>query len=328
MSLPSSVDPFEFLQIRLNPDGTLTRNPARFPVSPASSNPDDPIPVLSKDLPVDDSLGTWFRIFLPRDRLQAKDREEKLPLVVYHHGGGFIHCSAASSVFHRFQNALALGIPAVVVSVEYRLAPEHRLPAAYDDAIEALRCIRRTEDEWLIKQADFSNCYLMGSSAGGNIALHVGLRVASWSISELGPLRIRGMVLHHTYLGGEERTDSELRLVNDDVLPLPVNDLLWQLSLPIGADRDHVYSNLAPDRHPELTESLDRIKLLGWRVFVTGGDNDPSIDRQVALADLLRGKGIVTVCHFSKGENHGFDIREPTKTGLIVDNVKKFISGA
>ncbi|KAI4324950.1 hypothetical protein MLD38_030391 [Melastoma candidum] len=326
--MSSSVDPYEFLQIKLNPDGTLTRNPATLTIAPASSNPDDPIPVLSKDLPIDDSLGTWFRVFLPRDRLHAECRGEKLPLIVFFHGGGFILYNAALSAFSWFSNDLVLGLPAVVVSVEYRLAPEHRLPAAYDDAIEALRCIQRTEDEWLIKHADFSNCYLMGSSAGGNIALHAGLRVASKSVDELGPLRIRGMILHHTYLGGEERTDSELRLVNDSVLPLAANDLMWQLALPIGADRDHVFCNPIPERNPGLTESLDMIKLLGWRVFVVGGDNDPTFDRQVALANLMRGKGIPTVSQFSEGGCHGFDIVDPAKTRTFVDNVKKFISGA
>lgn len=328
--MSSSIDPFEFLRIKLNPDGTLFRNAEMFPDTPASSNIDAPIPVLSKDIPIDNSLGTWFRIFLPRDRLAGSRGSDvqKLPLIVYFHGGGFILCSAASSIFHRFHNDLALGLPAVVVSVEYRLAPEHRLPAAYNDAVDALRCILRTEDEWLTEHADFSNCYLMGSSAGGNVALHAGLRVASWSVDELRPLRIRGMILHHTYLGGEERTDSELRLVNDVVLPLAATDLMWQLALPVEADRNHVYCNPKEEGNPELTASLDRIKLLGWRVFVAGGDNDPTIDRQAALADLMRGKGIATVSHFSEGGIHGFDMMEPAKIGLFVDMVKNFISGA
>ncbi|KAI4324951.1 hypothetical protein MLD38_030392 [Melastoma candidum] len=167
----------------------------------------------------------------------------------------------------------------------------------------------------------------MGTSAGGNIALHAGLRVASWSADEIGPVKIRGMILHHTYLGGEERTESELRLVNDSVLPLAVADFMWQLALPIGADRDHMFCNPIPERNPGLTESLDRIKRLGWRILVTGGDNDPTFDRQVALVNLIRGKGIPTISHFSAGGSHGFDLMDPAKTRIFVDIVKKFISG-
>ncbi|KAM1034357.1 hypothetical protein PS1_038042 [Malus domestica] len=62
--------------------------------------------------------------------------------------------------------------------VEYRLASEQRLPAAYEDAVETLYFIKTTSDNWLRDYADLSNCYLMGSSPGGNIAYHAGLRAA------------------------------------------------------------------------------------------------------------------------------------------------------
>ena len=47
----------------------------------------------------------------------------------------------------------------VIASVEYRLASEHRLPTAYDDAVEVLHGIKTTHDKWLKEYADFSNCY-------------------------------------------------------------------------------------------------------------------------------------------------------------------------
>ncbi|PNX56997.1 carboxylesterase 1-like protein, partial [Trifolium pratense] len=57
-----------------------------------------------------------------------------------------------------------------VVSVEYRLAPEHRLPAAFDDAMEALFWIRNVDDDWVTRYVDYSKCYIMGNSAGATIA--------------------------------------------------------------------------------------------------------------------------------------------------------------
>ena len=82
--------------------------------------------------------------------------------------------SAASSMFHDFCVQMADSAQAIVASVEYRLAPEHRLPAGYGDGAEALRWIGNCEDEWLRQYADYSKCYLMGNSAGATIAYRTG----------------------------------------------------------------------------------------------------------------------------------------------------------
>jgi len=55
--------------------------------------------------------------------------EKKLPVLVYFHGGGFIVGSFASPEFHAVCLRLAASLPAVVLSADYSLAPEHRLPA-------------------------------------------------------------------------------------------------------------------------------------------------------------------------------------------------------
>ncbi|XVF05268.1 hypothetical protein REPUB_Repub05bG0157300 [Reevesia pubescens] len=138
-------------------------------------------------------------------------------------------------LFHDFCSDLAKIVPAIVVSVDYRLAPEHRLPATYDDAGEALHWIKITQEEWVRDYADLSNCYLMGSSAGSNIAYHVGLQVAG-VVHELEPLKIKGLVLNYPLFGGIQRSALESRLINDPILPPIVSDVMWDLSLPIGVD--------------------------------------------------------------------------------------------
>ena len=73
---------------------------------------------------------------------------------------------------------MARELNVVVASPSYRLAPEHRRPAAYHDRLDALRFIRMSDDEWIKSHADLSNAYLMGTSAGGNLAYNVGLGFA------------------------------------------------------------------------------------------------------------------------------------------------------
>ncbi|KAF8044311.1 hypothetical protein BT93_A2335 [Corymbia citriodora subsp. variegata] len=319
-----TANPLEYFQVILNPDGTLDRDRLVFPNT--STAPDPTLhagPVLSKDVPINPSHNTWVRIFLPHHRARSCS-EEKLPLIVYYHGGGFIICSPASNIFHELCNTLARDLSAVVVSVEYRLAPEHRLPAAYDDAVEALHWVKTARDEWLADHADLSTCYLMGSSAGGNLAFHAGLRT-SVSHDDLKPLKIRGLILHQPFFGGTQRTPSELRLANNQTLPLAASDLMWELSLPIGVNRDHEYCNPVVDGGSKLSEGVDKMRLLGGRLLVTGCDGDPLIDRQVELAKLLKEKGASVVSDFTEGGFHGNDLVEPDKSKLLVQTLRTFM---
>ncbi|RDY04978.1 Carboxylesterase 1, partial [Mucuna pruriens] len=175
-----SIDPYQHLQIRRNPDGSFSRMQDVFPRTPPSSDPTLPIPVLTKDLTINQTNNTWLRLFLPRTVLSSsKHTPKKLPLIVFFHGSGFVVLSAATTLFHDFCVQMANSADALVASLDYRLAPEHRLPAAYDDAAEALRWIGSSEDEWLTKYADYSNCYLMGNSAGATIAYHAGASLPS-----------------------------------------------------------------------------------------------------------------------------------------------------
>lgn len=165
------IDPFKHFNIILNPDNTLTRL-ENIPNTLPSSDTTLPISVFTKDLTINKTNKTWLRLFLPK--IAINNPQNQLPLIVFFHGSGFILASAGSTIFHDFCVQMADTIGAVVASVEYRLAPEHRLPAAYDDAVEALFWIRKREDEWLKKYVDFSKCYVMGNSAGGTIAYHAG----------------------------------------------------------------------------------------------------------------------------------------------------------
>ncbi|KAK7855178.1 carboxylesterase 1 [Quercus suber] len=214
---------------------------------------------------------------------------------------------------------MAIDLHVIIVSIEYRLAPEHRLPAAYDDAMEALHYIKTTPDDWLRDYADLSNTFIMGVSSGGNIAYHAGLR-ASVETDKLEPLVIRGLILHQPFFGGSQRTQSELR-DNDPNFPLSVCDLMWELSLPI-VDRDHEYCNPKVGDGPQL---LEKIKLLGWKVLVVGYDGDVLFEHQIESAKLMREKGVSVVSQFGEGDYHGVDMFEPAKAKALHAILKNFI---
>ncbi|HYW32669.1 MAG TPA: alpha/beta hydrolase [Gemmatimonas sp.] len=99
-------------------------------------------------------------------RVYTPDGAGPFPVVVYYHGGGWV--IADKNVYDGGARGIAKAANAVVVSVDYRLAPEHKFPAQHDDALAAYR--------WALKNAasikgDPNNIALAGESAGGNLAL-------------------------------------------------------------------------------------------------------------------------------------------------------------
>ncbi|WP_269929384.1 alpha/beta hydrolase [Aminobacter sp. HY435] len=98
-------------------------------------------------------------------RLYKPRHGERLPLLVFLHGGGFVLCSL--DTHDNFCRALAKAGDCAVLSVDYRLAPEHKFPAAFEDGLAAL--------EWAAENAESLGCdaerlAISGDSAGGNLA--------------------------------------------------------------------------------------------------------------------------------------------------------------
>lgn len=319
MPIDPNVDPYGYVGMVRHPDGSITR--LQEPLVPVDTS-NDHSQVITKDIVINSSKNTWARIILPRQLLHSTTTT-KLPLVIYFHGGGFVVASVDTPIFQGLYVSIASEIPAAVVSIEYRQAPEHRLPAAYQDCLEALHWIKNKPDELLANYADFSKCFLMGTSAGGNIAYHLGIDAALiWD--NLKPLEIKGLILNQPFFGGNERTQSEVKLANDKMLPPIVSDIMWELGLPEGADRDHEYSNpmVGIKSNPNL---FDQVKLLGWKMLVTGCDGDPLIDRQINLVRVLKELGVQVEGSFTHGAYHGSEVIDPLKANEFSILVKEFI---
>lgn len=111
--------------------------------------------------------GRSLRVRRYRPRQQAADPR---PVLVDFHGGGFV--IGDPTLKEWFNAQLAARLDAVVVSVDYRLAPEHPFPAAYEDAVDAARWASATAQEWC---GDPARMVLIGDSAGANLATGVAL---------------------------------------------------------------------------------------------------------------------------------------------------------
>ncbi|MBP5989034.1 MAG: alpha/beta hydrolase [Piscinibacter sp.] len=96
--------------------------------------------------------------------------DQVLPALVYYHGGGWV--IGDLDTHDTLCRELANGSGCAVVSVDYRLAPEHRFPAAVDDAIAAARWVRR---EAAALKLDAERIAVGGDSAGGNLAAVVAI---------------------------------------------------------------------------------------------------------------------------------------------------------
>ncbi|OMO80372.1 Alpha/beta hydrolase-3 [Corchorus capsularis] len=283
-SSPAAMDPYKFLNIVENPDGSLTRR-NYFPSVPATQSNSKSF----KDISLNPINQTFIRIYKPPIPPPDTDTN-KLPLLINFHGGGFILYSAKTIFFHQVCADNAAKLPAVVISVDYRLAPEHRLPAAYDDAMDAIMWVRDQAmdknndcDPWLKEYVDFSKCFLIGNNVGGNLVFHAGLRALDVDIS---PLKIRGLIMNQAFFGGVERTESELRFINDKMVPLAATDLMWSLALPKGADRDH---------------------------------------EQKELVKMLEARGVEVVAKFDEVGCHAIEFINPLKAKALLESVKEFI---
>ncbi|XP_006826793.2 probable carboxylesterase 17 [Amborella trichopoda] len=280
--------------------------------------------VSSRDFSID--CGLWARFYVP-------NRVDKPALLIYFHGGGFCVGSAAWKCYHEFLSKLAVKSGCVIMSVNYRLAPEHPLPAAYDDGFVALTwAIRRVgagsgaddPSRWLAR-CDSSRVFLAGDSAGANIAHHVMARHGSEPGSRLS---LRGTILIQPFFGGEPRTDSEKHLVQppDSALTLATSDTYWRLALPPDSSRDHFWCNPLSSKSPL---KLEEVKLPAILVCVS--ENDILKDRDLGYCEGLRKMGKKVQVMVYGGVGHAFQVLHNSpmagiRTLELISHVANFIN--
>jgi acetyl esterase/lipase len=279
--------------------------------------------VRSADIAVDASRDLWVRVFCPSAAIAD---DAPLPVFVYLHGGGFVHFSPSSRPYDAFCRRLCREIRAVIVSVNYRHAPQHRFPAAYDDGVAALRYLDETtlplptDGLVPVPAVDLSSCFLVGDSSGANMVHHVAQRWASMSAT-LPPMRLRlaGAILIQPFFGGEERTEAELTFDKAcRMLSVARADHFWREFLPEGATRDHPAAHVCGEG-VELADTFPP-------AMVVSGGFDLLKDWHAKYVETLRGKGkLVRVVDYPDAV-HGFYVfPELADSGKLVDDMKLFV---
>lgn len=208
-----------------------------------------------------------------------------LPMLVYAHGGGFVFCDLDSH--DGLCRNLANLIPAVVVSVGYRLAPEHRWPTAAEDLYAALNWAVERAANW---GADPSRVALGGDSAGGNLAA-----VATLMARDRGAPALGAQLLLYPVIAADFDTSSYRMFGRGFYNPRPALQWYWDQYVPTVGDREHPYA--CPLRA--------ELGGLPPAVVVLAG-HDPLRDEGTAYVDALQAAGVPTTrCSFEGGV-HGF----------------------
>ncbi|XP_010692771.1 probable carboxylesterase 17 [Beta vulgaris subsp. vulgaris] len=304
-------------------------NVERFPIikNVPCSIPSE-LRVTSSDIVIDRFTNLWARLYVPHAQM-------KLPLLVYFHGGGFCVGSAEWSCYHDFISNLASKAGCVVLSVNYRLAPENRLPAAYEDGYNTIMWVKKQaanssgEHSWWLSRCNLSGFFLAGDSAGANIAHNVALRFGASKAERSNitrPLCHRGTILIQPFFGGEARTASEKApQPQGSALTLSAADTYWRLSLPVGSNREHPWCNPLADG----AAKLKSIELPATMVCVS--DMDILMDRNKEFCSAMVNAGKTVKMVVYKGVGHAFQIlhNSPlsrTRTQEMMPQVKAFIN--
>ena len=276
------------------PIETLTPEEARKQPSPADGvkailkdkgkDPAASDGVATNDVTFDGADGSSLpaRIYKP----EGTGADATLPVIVYYHGGGWV--IADLDTYDAAPRALAKQVNAVVISAHYRQAPEHKFPAAHDDAYAAY--------QWALKHAgefggDAKRIALVGESAGGNLAINTAIKARDAGIQK--PLY---EVLVYPVAGVDMSTPSYKQ--NENAKPLNKAMMGWFVKQTISSESDKL------DPRIDLN---GKAKLNGLPpTTIITADIDPLRSDGETLATKLKNAGVTVHAKNYTGVTHEF----------------------
>lgn len=272
---------------------TLTATQARAAYEAGAGVLEIPKPALARvedfGIPARDGHALSARLYAPSS--------EVLPVLLYFHGGGFtIGSIATHDILCRQLSHLA---GCAVVSVDYRLAPEHKFPTAAHDAEDALR--------WLATHAnglglDSERLAVGGDSAGGTLAAVCAVLARDAGL----PLALQ--LLFYPGCSAHQDTPSHRQFARGFVLE--EREINWFFSRYVRGPADRDDWRFAPLNSPDVDGVAP--------AWVGLAECDPLVDEGVMYADKLRAAGVAVDLEIYRGVTHEF-----IKMGRIIPEARQ-----
>jgi acetyl esterase len=209
------------------------------------------------------------------------------PVIIFFHGGGwvFFHLDAYDPICTHLCDASGC----IVVSVDYRLAPEHKFPAAADDCLHAVKWVNGNISRF---GGDHTSLFLAGDSAGGNLAAVTAFRIRD----EAGPV-IKGQILIYPvtdYCEPEKKSYSDFA----DGFGLTKVAMKWFWDKYLETPSHGTNPNAAP------LLAADLVNLPPALIIISG--YDPLRDEGIAYATRLEDAGVNVTLSVYEEMIHGF----------------------
>ncbi|MDB4973474.1 MAG: nlhH [Myxococcaceae bacterium] len=234
-----------------------------------------------KTVPGPDGLSIPVRVYTPKG-------SGPFPVIVYFHGGGWV--LATLDTYDASARTLTERTGAVVVSVDYRRAPEHKFPAAVEDAYAALQYVSTHADEF---HADPAKVAVAGESAGGNLAT-----VSCLLAKQRGGKQPVHQVL--VYPVTNHAFDTASYRAHADEKPLSAATMKWFFQQYLRNEADGRNVLVSPWR-----ASAEQLRGLPPATIVTA-ELDPLRDDGSSYADKLKAAGVDTEHKDYLGVTHEF----------------------
>jgi acetyl esterase len=223
------------------------------------------------------------------------------PMLVYFHGGGWVIGDLDNS--DALCRSLANGAGCITVAVDYRLAPEHKFPAAPEDCYAATKWIAENARHF---NGDHSRIAIGGDSAGGNLAAVVAQMIRDRG----GPPLVLQMLL---YPVTDLTADNQSLRENAEGYMLTILDLQWFIN--------HYLSREEEKKHP-LASPMLAADLRGLpQALVVTAEFDPLRDEGEQYGSRLKEAGVPATISRYKGTIHGF-----ISLAAVLDQGKKGIA--
>jgi acetyl esterase len=223
---------------------------------------------------------------IPLRLYRGQQAEASQPALVYFHGGGWVIGDLESH--DQLCRALANAVPCTVIAVHYRLAPEHKFPAAVEDAIAATRWIADHADRLKL---DRKRLAVGGDSAGGNLAA-----VVCMAQRDSGGTQPVFQFL--IYPGTDMAMQSASIARHAEQLPLTRKGMQWFVDHYLRGPQDVNDWRASPLRAANL-------RALPPALIITASF-DPLRDEGEAFAEALAGAGVAVSLERFEGQVHGF----------------------